>query len=168
MIGHFCGRLEVLGTSEKCSHCNKDGPNFEYLHEGVDHPGAVGPLSGKISFHKVIEKSWGKEIVWTNAQQYLGKFLHIRAGHGTSIHYHNHKDEVITLISGEVEVRYFDRDSLVDDGSIIHTFSIRLDEKVSARIRPQQMHQIYAITDCVVAEASTMFPSDSVRVIPSP
>jgi len=40
----------------------------------------------------VIEKPWGKEILWAHTPSYVGKILQVNAGESLSIQYHHHKD----------------------------------------------------------------------------
>ena len=49
---------------------------------------------------KRVEKPWGYEICWAKTERYVGKILHINAGHALSLQYHNIKDETIYLYSG--------------------------------------------------------------------
>ena len=42
-----------------------------------------------------VEKPWGYEIVWAETQDYVGKLLHINAGHRLSLQYHNTKEETV-------------------------------------------------------------------------
>jgi mannose-6-phosphate isomerase len=38
---------------------------------------------------KRVEKPWGYEIWWAKTERYVGKILHINAGHALSLQYHN-------------------------------------------------------------------------------
>jgi len=42
-----------------------------------------------------IDKPWGYELHWAKTDRYVGKVLHINAGHALSLQYHNKKDETI-------------------------------------------------------------------------
>ena len=39
-----------------------------------------------------VEKPWGYEIIWAETANYVGKILHINAGHRLSKQYHNIKE----------------------------------------------------------------------------
>ena len=52
-----------------------------------------------------VEKPWGYELVWARSDRYVGKILHVNAGHVLSLQYHNLKDETMHLLSGELILR---------------------------------------------------------------
>ena len=49
-----------------------------------------------------VEKPWGHEIRWAISDKYLGKILHINAGHRLSKQYHREKDETIYVLKGSL------------------------------------------------------------------
>ena len=53
-----------------------------------------------------IDKPWGHEIVWVEAERFVGKLLHIRRGGRLSLQYHEIKDEGLLLQSGRVELEW--------------------------------------------------------------
>jgi len=81
--------------------------------------------------------------------------LHIKAGHALSLQYHNLKDETIYLLSGEMIYR------VQIDG---HLRDVKLKVGESYRNLPGTIHQMEAITDCDVLEASTAHLDDVVRL----
>ena len=52
-----------------------------------------------------VEKPWGYELHWAKTDRYVGKLIHVNAGHALSLQYHNLKDETIYLHSGQAAVR---------------------------------------------------------------
>ncbi len=52
-----------------------------------------------------VEKPWGYELVWARTDRYVGKILHVRAGHILSLQYHRKKDETIYVLAGELVLR---------------------------------------------------------------
>ena len=52
-----------------------------------------------------VEKPWGYELHWAKTDRYVGKLIHVNAGHALSLQYHNQKDETIFLWSGRLAVR---------------------------------------------------------------
>ena len=42
-----------------------------------------------------VEKPWGYELHWAKTDRYVGKLIHVNAGHALSLQYHNLKDETI-------------------------------------------------------------------------
>ena len=49
-----------------------------------------------------VEKPWGYELHWAKTDRYVGKLIHVNAGHALSLQYHNLKDETIYLHSGQL------------------------------------------------------------------
>ncbi len=39
-----------------------------------------------------VDKPWGYELIWARTDRYVGKVLHVKAGHVLSLQYHNKKD----------------------------------------------------------------------------
>src|SRR5690348_5407816 len=58
-------------------------------------------LTGRVEPRRV-DKPWGYEIIWAHTDHYVGKILHVNAGHQLSVQYHNQKDETVHLLSGEM------------------------------------------------------------------
>jgi mannose-6-phosphate isomerase len=102
-----------------------------------------------------VEKPWGHERIWAHSDRYVGKLLHINAGHELSVQYHNMKDETIHLLSGEMIYRVKEGDELRD---------VKLRAGESFRNTPGTVHQMIAVTDCDVLEASTPDLDDVVRL----
>ena len=113
------------------------------------------PGSGRVKVVRV-PKPWGHETIWAQSDRYVGKILHINAGHELSVQYHNRKDETIHLLSGEMAYRVQGKDDLLDD------VQLRIGE--SFRNTPGTIHQMVALTDCDVLEVSTPEPDDVVRL----
>ena len=51
---------------------------------------------------KRVDKPWGYELHWAKTDRYVGKLIHVNAGHALSLQYHNQKDETIFLWSGRM------------------------------------------------------------------
>jgi mannose-6-phosphate isomerase len=111
-------------------------------------------VSGRSQVRRV-PKPWGYEIIWAHTDRYVGKVLHINAGHALSIQYHNHKDETVYLLKGEMKYWVKLENDLED---------VRLREGEAFRITPGTVHYMEAITDCDILEASTPELDDVVRL----
>jgi mannose-6-phosphate isomerase len=113
-------------------------------------------MSGKEEV-RYVEKPWGHEVIWAHTPHYVGKVLHIKAGQALSVQYHERKDETIYLLSGEMIYRV---------GSVGDTElkEISLKAGESFRNEPGMVHQMEAVTDCDVLEASTPHLDDVVRL----
>jgi len=113
-------------------------------------------MSGRAEVTKV-PKPWGHEIIWAKTDRYVGKILHVKAGHALSVQYHNRKDETVHLLSGELTywVKLPGTEELQD---------MKLKVGDSFRITPGTVHYMEAVTDCDVLEASTPELDDVVRI----
>jgi mannose-6-phosphate isomerase-like protein (cupin superfamily) len=117
---------------------------------------AVRPKSGRSKVTHV-PKPWGHETIWAHTERYVGKILHINAGHELSVQYHNRKDETVYLLWGEMVFRVQrEGDDILDD--------VQLNIGESFRITPGTIHQMIAVTDCDVLEVSTPEVDDIVRL----
>ncbi len=104
---------------------------------------------------KVVEKTWGCEVWWTDTDKYMGKTLIINPGKSTSLHYHEHKDETILVIRGKLTV-YDDRG---------FPWCAEIYPGNTIRILPKERHKLSAGEHGVeLIEFSTPHPDDSVRV----
>lgn len=104
---------------------------------------------------KTVPKPWGHETIWAHTDTYVGKILHIKAGHALSVQYHNIKDETVYLLSGNLIYRVWENDApRVVDLEIGDAF----------RITPKTVHQMEAVTDCQILEVSTPHLDDVVRL----
>jgi mannose-6-phosphate isomerase len=129
-------------------------------------------VSGK-SEVRVVPKPWGHETIWAHTDRYVGKVLHIKAGQALSVQYHNLKDETIHLLSGTMIYRVGTDDgrSKMEDGrpggiagQVPQLREIELKAGESFRNEPGTIHQMEAVTDCVLLEASTPHLDDVVRL----
>ena len=102
-----------------------------------------------------VDKPWGYELVWARTSRYVGKILHVKAGHILSLQYHNQKDETMHVLRGELILRTQPGESLVSR-------SFKAGETV--HIPPKLIHQIEAVVDSDVLEASTAELDDLVRL----
>ena len=121
-------------------------------------------MSGRASVTRV-PKPWGHETIWASTDRYVGKILHIKAGQALSVQYHNVKDETVYLLSGELIYRVWD---LPVAGGTLARGAQPVDVKLTLgeayRVTPFTVHQMEAVTDCDVLEASTPDLDDVVRL----
>ena len=102
-----------------------------------------------------VDKPWGYELIWARTDRYVGKVLHVNAGHVLSRQYHNIKDETMHLLRGELILRLGDGDAATER---------RFRTGESVHIPPLTIHQIEAVEDSDVLEASTPELDDLVRL----
>jgi mannose-6-phosphate isomerase len=124
--------------------------------QGVSAPRRAAD-TGPIAVRRV-EKPWGHELIWAHTDRYVGKVLHIRAGHALSVQYHDRKDETVHLLRGEIIYR------VQRAGDTQEMEEVRLRAGDSYRLAPGTIHQMEAVTDCDVLEASTPDLDDVVRL----
>jgi mannose-6-phosphate isomerase len=103
-----------------------------------------------------VEKPWGHELIWAETDHYVGKILHVKAGHALSLQYHEVKDETIHLLTGRL------RFQLGTTPDALQT--VDLQEGESVRILPGTIHRMEAVTDVDILEASTPHLDDVVRL----
>ncbi len=103
-----------------------------------------------------VEKPWGHELWWAFTDRYVGKLLHVKAGHRLSLQYHERKDETIHLWSGELLLQVGDREDDLTE--------LRLAPGETFHIPPRTRHRMIAVTDCDVLEVSTPEVDDVVRL----
>ncbi len=49
---------------------------------------------------RIVQKPWGHEEIWAEADSYVGKVLVINPGHRLSRQYHNLKEETFRVLEG--------------------------------------------------------------------
>ena len=102
-----------------------------------------------------VEKPWGYELHWARTDRYVGKILHINAGHALSLQYHNLKDETIYVHSGKLLYEIEEQGKLKQ---------IEMKPGDSIHVTPRTVHRMTAIEDTDVLEASTPELDDVVRL----
>jgi mannose-6-phosphate isomerase len=103
-----------------------------------------------------VEKPWGYELIWAETDQYVGKILHVNAGEALSLQYHEVKDEVIFLLTGNMLFQAgLSADALVD-------YHMTAGERF--HVATGTVHRMVAETDCDILEASTPHLDDVVRL----
>ena len=103
-----------------------------------------------------VEKPWGHELIWAHTDRYVGKILHIKAGHALSLQYHLRKDETVHVLTGRMKFQTGAegeqlREQVLGPGESFH-------------ITPLLRHRMIAETDCDILEASTPELDDVVRL----
>ncbi len=104
-----------------------------------------------------IDKPWGYELIWAHTDRYVGKVLHVNAGHILSCQYHNVKDETMHVLSGALILRLWP-----SEGAEPEIRAFRAGDSV--HIPALTIHQIEAVVDSDVLEASTPELDDLVRL----
>ena len=103
-----------------------------------------------------VEKPWGWELVWAEAEDYVGKLLFVRAGEALSLQYHEVKDESWLVHEGRARLE------LGEVGGALETLEIAAGD--AFRFRPGTVHRVSALEDTLVIEVSTPHLDDVVRL----
>ena len=102
-----------------------------------------------------VEKPWGYELHWAKTDRYVGKLIHVNAGHALSLQYHNLKDETVYLHSGRLLFE-------IQEGKEFVKREMRSGERV--HIMPKTIHRMTALEDSDIFEVSTPELDDVVRL----
>ena len=105
---------------------------------------------------KRIDKPWGKEEVWADTENYIGKILTILPRQMLSLQYHKYKQETIYVLSGVLRYWNSENNKEYQDlkaGSVV-------------QIEPNQLHRFGCATDesTILIEVSTQHKDDIVRL----
>ena len=113
-------------------------------------------MSGHRTSPRRVEKPWGWELVWAEAEEYVGKLLFVRAGESLSLQYHEQKDESWLVQEGHARLELGELEGELEAVEIVpgDTF----------RFRPGTVHRVTAIEDTLVIEVSTPDLTDVVRL----
>jgi len=103
-----------------------------------------------------VDKPWGWELVWAEADAYVGKLLFVRAGESLSLQYHEVKDESWLVHDGRARLE------LGEVGGELESFEIARGD--AFRFRPRTVHRVTAVEDTLVIEVSTPQLTDVVRL----
>ena len=60
---------------------------------------------------RFVDKPWGSEEIWAEADSYVGKILTIEPGHKLSRQYHNIKEETFRVLEGVLTLEINSPDS---------------------------------------------------------
>lgn len=102
-----------------------------------------------------VDKPWGYELRWAITSRYVGKVIHVDAGHALSLQYHEVKEETILLWNGRIKFE------IERDGQRV---TQEMTPGQSIHITPGTVHRMTAIEDSDIFEVSTPELQDVVRL----
>lgn len=103
-----------------------------------------------------VEKPWGYELIFAHTERYVGKVLHVDAGHALSLQYHEKKDETIFVAVGSISFE-------VEEDSELRTIVLQTGD--SYHVRPGTKHRMTAGQEgCDLFEVSTPELNDVIRL----
>jgi len=123
---------------------------------GVDSPNFGGLDAWEFEPRKV-DKPWGSELIWAEAEQYVGKVLFVKAGESLSLQFHRAKEESWLVQEGRAKLELGSagdpvlREEVISAGACFH-------------FRPGTVHRVTAIEDTTILEVSTSHLDDVVRL----
>ena len=97
------------------------------------------------------DKPWGFEKVVVLTDKYFTKELYLMKNEGTSHHKHAQKDETMHVTTGEVIIKFDDKE-------------INVKKNKTIRIEPGTPHTILALENTILQEYSTPHPDDTIRI----
>lgn len=103
-----------------------------------------------------VDKPWGYELIWAKSARYVGKILHIDAGHALSYQFHRVKEETIHVLRGILTLHVSENEN--------PPRVIVLGEGESFHITPGLRHRFEAKAAVDLLEASTPELDDVVRL----
>ena len=104
-----------------------------------------------------VEKPWGHELIWAEADDYVGKVLFIKAGESLSLQFHRRKDESWLVQQGRAKLE------LGSAGDPILKEEV-IGPGATFRFRPGTVHRVTALEDTSIIEVSTPELDDVVRL----
>ena len=104
-----------------------------------------------------VEKPWGYELHWAKTDRYVGKLIHVNAGHALSLQFHNVKDEAWYVLEGRAEVE------LGAPGDSVLASEV-VGPGAAFRFTPGTVHRVKAVEDTTILEVSTPELDDVVRL----
>ena len=122
----------------------------------VDSPNLAG-LDAWAFEPRRVDKPWGYELIWAQADTYVGKVLFVKAGESLSLQFHKEKDESWLVYSGRAKLEL---------GSVGEPMLKQevIAEGAAFRFRPGTVHRVTALEDTTILEVSTPHLDDVVRL----
>jgi mannose-6-phosphate isomerase len=122
----------------------------------VDSPN-LGGLDAWAFESRKVEKPWGHELIWAEAEQYVGKVLFVKAGESLSLQFHREKDESWLVHAGRAKVELGSAGDAVLNEEVVGPGA-------AFRFRPGTVHRVTALEDTTILEVSTPQLDDVIRL----
>ena len=140
-------------------------PDYDvYLDDKSFNIDAVFPVPStssecsKKQTSQIVEKGWGKEIIFANNPEYCGKILCFEKGKKFSMHYHLRKKETWYVAKGRFMLHWIQPDIGKFHSEYLEVGDVITNERGEA-------HQLIALEDSEVFEVSTEhYDEDSFRI----
>ena len=122
----------------------------------VDSPN-LGGLDAWAFESRKVEKPWGYELIWAEADHYVGKVLFVKGGESLSLQFHRVKDESWLVQEGRAKLELGSAGDAVLKEEVIGAGA-------TFRFRPGTVHRVTALEDTTIVEVSTNHLDDVVRL----
>ncbi len=96
---------------------------------------------------RIINKGWGREVIFADTEYYAGKLLEFNQGAKFSMHFHAVKDETWYVLKGKFQLTRIHTNCAED---VITTLS----EGDTEHIRPLVPHQLKCLEEGTIIEVS--------------
>ena len=107
---------------------------------------------------EIVEKGWGKEIIFVNNDEYCGKLLCFEKGKKFSMHFHVKKKETWYVSKGRFILVWVETDKGITHSEYLKVGDVITNER-------GEPHQLIALEDSEVFEVSTKhYDEDSFRM----
>ena len=107
---------------------------------------------------EIVEKGWGKEIIFVNNDEYCGKILCFNKGKKFSMHYHLKKKETWYINKGKFILNWIDINNGITHSEYLNVGDVITNER-------GEPHQMEALEDSEIFEVSTKhYDNDSYRI----
>ena len=107
---------------------------------------------------EIVEKGWGKEIIFVNTPEYCGKILCFNKGKRFSMHYHIKKKETWYVAKGRFILNWINTTNGISYSEYLSVGDVITNER-------GEPHQLVALEDSEVFEVSTKhYDEDSYRI----
>ena len=104
-----------------------------------------------------VEKPWGWELIWAEADQYVGKLLFVKAGHSLSLQFHRMKDEAWYVTEGRAQLEMGAAGAALTESEVVGPGA-------AFHMPPGTVHRVKALEDTLILEVSTPHLDDVVRL----
>ena len=106
-----------------------------------------------------VIKPWGKEVIWAETKDYVGKLIYINEDQRLSLQYHEQKEKTILVVSGDLELT-------VSGHGRRGISTLKLSAGDTFHVKPGMIHRFAATcgSNVVLTEVSTNNLNDVIRL----
>lgn len=117
-----------------------------------------GDTKSKKLQSEIVQKGWGKEIIFVNNPEYCGKILCFNKGKRFSMHYHLQKKETWYVAKGKFLLHWIETENGVSHSEYLNVGDVITNDR-------GEPHQVVALEDSELFEVSTRhYDEDSFRM----